>query len=158
MEGIMKEVEKKFFRFCMKHLKHINTEYNKNIGMHFRDGYLMWTCMNDFCEKYDVPFKVIEAITWKWDDKGLFTWDGDMWGTFHPEKFPLEYVMIVPPRTIIKCGFLYSDNIKLIYAVSHGLSMVKAMQTTAEKCDIILNKEIEVYNAELLTNAQNNRI
>ena len=28
----MKEVEKKFFRFCMKHLKHINTEYNKNIG------------------------------------------------------------------------------------------------------------------------------
>ena len=46
----------------------------------------------------------------------------------------------------------------MIYAVSHGFSMVKAMQTTAEKCDIILNKEIEVYNAELLTNAQNNRI
>ena len=68
----MKEVEKKFFRFCMKNLQHININVDrrsvKKYG-YLREGYLMWTCMNDFCQKYDVPFKVIKAITWKWNGK-----------------------------------------------------------------------------------------
>ena len=65
----MKELEKKFFRFCMKNLQHININFDgrcsaKKYGC-LREGYSMWMCMNDFCQKYDVPFKVIKAITWK---------------------------------------------------------------------------------------------
>ena len=105
----MKEVEKKFFRFCMKNLQHININVDRRSVRKYgylREGYLMWTCMNDFCQKYDVPFKVIEAITWKWDGKKIFTWEGDMWGEFNPENFPIEYAMLIPSRTIRKCGFL----------------------------------------------------
>lgn len=93
MRDNIKPVEAGFFKYCMKNLSH---EYC-NLNARIRDGKQMWDLMNDYSIANNIPFKVIYNIVDKWDAKGIFKW-----GIFHPIKFPIEYIMLIPRRVLRK--------------------------------------------------------
>ena len=139
----MNEVEKKFFRFCMKNLQHTETNYMKNLdcvsGMSLRADYLMMNCITDFCKIHNVSVERILNITWKWNLYGIFEWIGGLYGAFYPERFPMRYALLVPSRTIRKCGFLIPDEIK------YGYNQILIMKGSAQKTIKDYNIEIGKY-------------
>lgn len=137
MRDNIKPIEAGFFKYCMKNLNHKDDGIYDDIKT--RDGKFMWDLMNEYSDKKNIPFKVLYCIVNKWDMKGIFSWEGDIWGNFHPFKFPMEYIMLIPRRILRKVpafGMLLSCGEKsLDYAtaftfktLANGLKDVNAIK------------------------------
>ena len=53
-----------------------------------------------------------------------------MLGEFNPENFPIEYAMLIPSRTIRKCGFLTYGSIDSNDAYLSVLRLKKVENST----------------------------
>ena len=98
MRDNIKPIEARFFKYCMKRIDYSTVHFGSQIGT----IETMHQMIVNFSKKYNIPIKVVDAIVNKWDG-WFFEYGGDFGGLFDAYKFPAEYIMLIPRRTLRKC-------------------------------------------------------
>lgn len=98
----MKDLERRFFRFCCKQIDYSDIIVNNNqFGLVKSFG----KYVDMFSEKHNCSSKQLVGYIWKWESKRLINWGVNVlygWFEFDFDKMPEQYKKIIPRRVLIK--------------------------------------------------------